>query len=121
LNRTNELRGALEAVDRILNRGGDPDDVLRGVLDVLHGFYPYVAISFVEEGSLVPGPSQGTAQEPLERLEIAFRDVKVAEPKVAPPPEDDEERALLQRVGLLISPHCLVGWDTGGEPWPEAG
>ena len=28
--------GALEAVDRILNRGGDADDVLRDVLQALH-------------------------------------------------------------------------------------
>jgi L-methionine (R)-S-oxide reductase len=31
-----------------------------------------------------------------------------------------EDRAFLERVALLISPHCLVGWDTGGEPWPES-
>jgi putative methionine-R-sulfoxide reductase with GAF domain len=29
------------------------------------------------------------------------------------------DRAFLERVALLISPHCLVGWDTGGVPWPE--
>jgi L-methionine (R)-S-oxide reductase len=31
-----------------------------------------------------------------------------------------EDRAFLERVALLISPHCRVGWDTGGEPWPES-
>jgi GAF domain-containing protein len=31
----------------------------------------------------------------------------------------DEDRAFLERVALLISPHCLVGWDTGGVPWPD--
>ena len=25
--------------------------------------------------------------------------------------------AFLERVALLISPHCLVGWDTGGQEW----
>ena len=30
-----------------------------------------------------------------------------------------EERAFLERVALLISPYCLVGWDTGGVPWSE--
>ena len=29
----------------------------------------------------------------------------------------DDDRAMLERVAELISPHCLVGWDTGGEPW----
>jgi hypothetical protein len=30
-----DYRGALEAVERILNRGGDAEDVLRGVLEAL--------------------------------------------------------------------------------------
>ena len=121
MSRTDELRGALEAVDRILSRSVDADEVLRDVLDVLHERYPYAAIRFVEEGALAPGPARGTPEEPLERLEIAFRDMKVAELHVAPPPADDEEQAFLERVALLISPHCLVGWDTGGVPWPETG
>ena len=28
-----------------------------------------------------------------------------------------EDTALLERVAVLISPHSLVGWDTGGVPW----
>jgi putative methionine-R-sulfoxide reductase with GAF domain len=28
---------------------------------------------------------------------------------------DDQE--FLERVAALIAPHCLVGWDTGGEIW----
>jgi putative methionine-R-sulfoxide reductase with GAF domain len=28
-----------------------------------------------------------------------------------------EDRTFLERVALLISPYCLVGWDTGGEAW----
>ena len=28
-----------------------------------------------------------------------------------------EDRTLLERVAVLISPHSLVGWDTGGVPW----
>jgi L-methionine (R)-S-oxide reductase len=31
----------------------------------------------------------------------------------------EADRAYLERVAVLISPHCLVGWDTGGVPWPE--
>jgi GAF domain-containing protein len=30
---------------------------------------------------------------------------------------DDADREFLERVALLIAPYCLVGWDTGGEPW----
>jgi L-methionine (R)-S-oxide reductase len=28
-----------------------------------------------------------------------------------------DDKALLERVAVLISPHSLVGWDTRGEPW----
>ena len=28
-----------------------------------------------------------------------------------------DDTALLERVAVLISPYCLVGWDTGGEAW----
>ncbi len=28
-----------------------------------------------------------------------------------------EDQAFLERVAELISPHCLVGWDTGGVDW----
>ena len=30
---------------------------------------------------------------------------------------DEANRAFLERVALLVSPYCLVGWDTAGEPW----
>jgi L-methionine (R)-S-oxide reductase len=28
---------------------------------------------------------------------------------------------LLEKVAELIAPYCLVGWDTGGVPWPDVG
>ena len=42
--------GALEAIDRILNRGDDADEVLRDIVAVLHRDYSWVGISCVEEG-----------------------------------------------------------------------
>jgi GAF domain-containing protein len=54
-------RGALEAVDRIVNRG-EPDEVLRAVVDVLHdrfGHYSWVGIYLVEGTELVLGPWRG--------------------------------------------------------------
>jgi L-methionine (R)-S-oxide reductase len=30
---------------------------------------------------------------------------------------EEQDREFLERVATLISPHCLVGWDTGGERW----
>jgi L-methionine (R)-S-oxide reductase len=29
----------------------------------------------------------------------------------------DGDRTFLEGVAALLSPYCLVGWDTGGEPW----
>jgi hypothetical protein len=105
--------GELEAVDRILNRGGDADEVLRQVVAVVHRTYPYAAIAFVEGGELVVGPEAGERVE-AESFRISFQGSHVGELRVAGAPID---RTFLERVALLISPHCLVGWDTGGEPW----
>jgi L-methionine (R)-S-oxide reductase len=30
---------------------------------------------------------------------------------------DADDREFLESVAVLISPYCLVGWDTGGKPW----
>jgi putative methionine-R-sulfoxide reductase with GAF domain len=156
--------GALEAIDRILNRGGDADDVLRQVVSILHDrfdHYSWVGIYFVEGDNLVIGPWQGP--QPTEHVRIAVGegvcgaaaasgrtevvddvnadpryiacfpstrseivvpisyegrvvgeiDIDSDEPGAFGP----EDRTFLERVALLISPHCLVGWDTGGEVW----
>jgi L-methionine (R)-S-oxide reductase len=55
-------RGALEAVDRIVNRGGEPDEVLRAVVDLLYdrvAHYSWVGIYLVEGKDLVLGPWRG--------------------------------------------------------------
>jgi hypothetical protein len=110
--------GALEAIDRILNRGGDVDDVLRDVVQALHerADYPWAGIFFVEVGGLVLGPQAGEPQpERRTQLPVAYDGARVAELAVDAAPEDD--RPFLERVAVLISAHCLVGWDTGGEQW----
>jgi hypothetical protein len=106
--------GVLEAVDRILNRGGDADDVLRQVVAAVHRLYPYVAIAFVEQGELVVGPEAGDATAETDVFPIAFQGEQVAELRVGGASAD---RALLERVATIVAPYCLVGWDTGGEPW----
>ncbi len=110
--------GALEAIDRILNRGGDADDILREVVRTLHerAGYAWAGIFFVEESELVLGPQAGEP-EPDRRtqLPVAFQGKRVAELAVDGAAEAD--RAFLERVAVLISAHCLVGWDTGGERW----
>ena len=112
--------GALEAVDRILNRGGDADEVLRQVVSVLYERLDgcsWAGISFVEAGELVLGPERGERTGEETSMPISYDGKVVAELGVVAERLDAGDRELLERVALLISPYCLVGWDTGGEPW----
>ncbi len=108
--------GALEAVERILNRGGDADDVLRAVVAVLHErLRRFVRIGFVEGDELVPGPAAGE-EAATTSFPIAWQGRRVAELE-ASGALDEQDRALLERVATIVSPYALVGWDTGGEEW----
>jgi hypothetical protein len=109
--------GDLQEIDRVLNESVDADEVLRQVVAVLHGDYPWVGISFVEEDELVLGPSQGEQTAEPTRIPIAYENNVVAELGVVAEELGSEERIFLERVAQLISPYCLVGWDTGGESW----
>jgi hypothetical protein len=109
---------ALEAIDHILDRGGDADDVLRDVVAALHdrAGYTWAGIFFVEDGSLTLGPEAGTPNEANRtRTPVTWQGDRIAELAVDDAPEED--RKFLERVALLVSGHCLVGWDTGGESW----
>jgi putative methionine-R-sulfoxide reductase with GAF domain len=156
--------GALEAVDRIVNRESEADEVLRQTVAVLHDrieHYSWVGIYLVEDGDLVLGP--WTGPQPTEHVRIpvgqgvcgaaaasgqtelvddvhadgrylacfpstrseivvpiVYEGQVVGEIDIdsdTPAAFGEADRALLERVALLISPHSLVGWDTGGEPW----
>jgi hypothetical protein len=108
--------GAIEAIEAILNRGGDADDVLRGVVGALveRGGCAWAGILFRENGALVLGPHAGEP-EPGDRtqLPVVFQGDHVAE-LVA---DGCDDAASLERVATIVSPYCLVGWDTGGVPW----
>ena len=57
-----DYAGALEAVDRILNRESEADEVLRKTVEVLHDrfeHYSWVGIYLVEGDDLVLGPWKG--------------------------------------------------------------
>ena len=112
----NAHSGALEAVERVLNRGGEADDVLRQVVAILHERLGcFVRISFVEGDDLVPGPAIGDGKGPM-AFPISFQGRRVADLEVGGE-LTDEDRALLDRVAVLVSPYALVGWDTNGEAW----
>jgi GAF domain-containing protein len=157
-------RGAVAAVDRIVNRGGESDDVLRAVVELLHdrvAHYSWVGIYLVEGKDLVLGPWRGP--EATEHVRIAIGqgicgaaaasgrtevvDDVGADPRYLacfvstrseivvpvsyegrvvaeididsdePAAFGDEDRRFLERVATLISPYCLVGWNTAGEAW----
>ena len=109
--------GALAAIDQILNRGGDADEVLREVVAALHRDYSWVGISFVEDGELVLGPAQGEQTAEPTSIPISYENNVVAELGVVAPGLSPEDRALLERVAELLAPYCLVGWDTDGQAW----
>ena len=109
-----EQRGAaLDAIAAILEGSADADDVLRETVDVLAGLYEGVALVFVEDGGIVAGPSRGRPEGGL-TVPVRFDGAEVGRLTVAPV---DGDEAFLERVAALIAPYCLVGWDTGGEPW----
>ena len=113
-----DANGAVESVDRILNRGGDADDVLRRVVAALHerGGYAWAGILFVEGDELVLGPQAGEPDQPSRtRVPVTWQGERVAE--IAVDGAGDADRPTLERIAVLVSGHCLVGWDTRGEPW----
>jgi GAF domain-containing protein len=154
----------LAAIRRILEGGGDADDVLRQVVGLLQErfeHYSWVGIYLVEGDELVLGPWQGPeatehvripvgqgicgaaaatgvtevvddvnadprylACFPSTRSEIvvpiSYEGRVVGEIDIdsdRPAAFGADDREFLENVAVLISPQCLVGWNTGGEPW----
>jgi hypothetical protein len=110
MNSTSEA--VVEAVQELLDAGGDADEVLRAVLGALHEHgIAYAAVRFLENGQLVDGPSVGREGESV-RVPVRYEGAPVGELTVA-----TDDAAFAERVATLISPYVLVGWDTSGEPW----
>ncbi len=115
---TPSTSGALEAVDRILNRGGDADDVLRQVVAAVQerGGYAWTGLFFVEGDALVLGPAAGEPDATRRTTTpVRWQGERIAE--LAVDGAAPADTAFLERVAVLVSGHCLVGWDTGGEAW----
>jgi hypothetical protein len=88
-----ERNGALEAIDRIVNRGGEADEVLDETLTVLRRLYPYATIRFDDDHE------EGTVRYPID-----FEGTRVAELEVAGTAPGDT--LFLERVATLISGYC---------------
>jgi hypothetical protein len=110
----------LAAIEQIVQRGGDADEVLRDVVMELHtdAGYPWAGIYFVEGDALALGPHAGTAAADTPArttTPVMWQGDRIAELAIDDAPEED--RKFLERVAVLVADHCLVGWDTGGESW----
>lgn len=107
-----EADEAIGAVERIVGRGGDADEVLHEVLDALHEHgVPCAAVRFVENGVLVEGPSVGSASDAT-TVPVLYDGNRIGELSLAV-----ADVAFAERLATLIAPYVLVGWDTAGEPW----
>lgn len=107
---------ALEALERTLGGGGEPDDVLREAVSVLatEPGIEWAGIAFLDEGMLVLGPTAGNQNESRRvSVPILFHDSRVGELWI----DGRAERPLLERAAALLSELVLIGWDTQGEAW----
>src|SRR5262245_18993485 len=106
----------LGALERVLKGGGEADDVLRSADAALveEPDIDWAAVAFLEEGRLVLGPEAGEADETRrQRVPVLYDGAPVGELQA----DGSVAAALLARAAELLSPHVLVGWDTGGERW----
>ena len=97
--------GALEAVERILNRGGDADAVLLQVVEALHQrAAAWAGIAFVDHaGDLELGPSAGgRAPDDYQRHVVHWQGEPIAELWTSA----DADPALCARVAVIVSPYC---------------
>ena len=106
----------LDKLSSILDRGGEPDDVLREAVRLLADSpgVTWAAIAFLDGGTLVLGPSAG-APDPSTRVitPISFQGSTVGELWT----DGDAERKVLEGLADRLAGHVLIGWDTGGEAW----
>jgi hypothetical protein len=109
---------ALDAVERIVRGGGEPDEVLREVLVTVveQGGAMWAGILFDEDGELVLGPHAGVAEPGARRRASVVDDgLPVAELVV----DGLDDQPLIDRVALAVSPYCRAGWNSGTVPWEE--
>jgi hypothetical protein len=107
---------SVDAVRRIVEGGGEADDVLRAIVDTFAASEDvrWAGIAFVEDDVLRLGPGRGEPDETRRvRVPIVYDGAAVGELWVDGAARRDE----LEGVARLIAPYVLIGWDTGGEAW----
>jgi hypothetical protein len=99
---------------------GEADEILRTVVRELveRGAASWAGIFFVEGDELVLGPEAGTpAPATRTQAPVTYLGARVAELAA----DGCGNPEFLERVADLVAEWCLVGWDTGGVPWDDAG
>jgi len=107
---------AASEVERIVEQGGEADDMLRRVVSTVarEPAVSWAGIAFVEEGSLRLGPAAGDPDESRRRqVSIPFQGSPVGELWL----DGELPAGELDRIAGLIAPLVLIGWDTGGVAW----
>jgi hypothetical protein len=118
-------RDITDTITRAIEHEPEADEILRQAVVAVYEWAAgvrSVGIAFVEAGRLVPGPVAGepfAEEEPTSlAVPVTFEGHVVAELWVSgTEPGDDDDSAFGTRLAALLSPYCLVGWDTGGEAW----
>ena len=101
-----DYRGALEAVERILNRGGDAEDVLQGVLETLGARgISFARVQLTRGEALEVGERRASIAVP-----IAHEGSEIGSLELA-----TDDRALAERVAMLIS-HEVGRLGNHGDP-----
>jgi hypothetical protein len=97
--------GALEAVQQILDRGGDAEDVLQAAMTAIvnRGGATWAAVLYSDEGELLVGAHAGVA-EPGERrgAPIVLDGAQIGELEV----DGLDDQPLIERVAAHLAPWC---------------
>jgi len=95
----------LEAIDDIVRRGGDAEDVLQDAVTTIvdRGGALWAAVLFNDEGELVPGPHAGIADPGARRqAPIVLGGARLGELAV----DGLDDQPLIERVAAILSPYC---------------
>jgi hypothetical protein len=93
-------RGALEAVERILNRGGEAEGVVQAVLEALNARgVPCAKLRLAADGRWVDGPTVGRQAEGVVSP-VVFEGREIGSLELS-----TGDSAFVERVAVLISPY----------------
>ena len=97
--------GVLEAVERIIDGDGDPDEVLQASVTTIvdRSEATWAAVLLMQDGELVVGPEAGVAA-PGERrgAPIVFQGATLGRLDV----DGLDDQPLIDRLAVLLAPYC---------------